>query len=515
MRPPNENVWNAFLRVAAQHEAKPALVVGTQVTRFGELRQQASVYARELRARGVAPRDRVVVVVDNTAEAAAGLLAVWSIGAIPALLHPALGELQRDHAITLVRPTLIAHSSTSRFDAGGRAAMTLGASELSGDEAGPCDVLPTDAASIVFTSGSTGRSKGVVQSHGNVLRGCAAVAGYLGIRGSDLLLCPIPWSFDYGYGQLLSTVTLGVTQIVTEAPHPGALCEAIVRHRPTVLAGLPSVYSLLLSGLSPLESIDYSSLRLLMNTGGRIPRRVLRKMIELFGTQRVALNYGLTETYRTCFVPRDRVSDTPDLIGVPIPGVDVMIAREDGTEAAAGEIGEIVHRGDYVCLGYFDDPEATARAVRPDPKAAAGTQHRGAAVYTGDYGLKDGDGMIYFRGRRDHQIKSMGMRVSPEEVENILLASDLVSEVAVVGVSSELAGEEVAAVVVLGPAGKDREHALRQYAKSKLSRHMVPRRWAFVESLPRTSTGKIDYVAIRHNMRKGSGKPVEQSVVEP
>ena len=147
--------------------------------------------------------------------------------------------------------------------------------------------------------------------------------------------------------------------------------------------------------------------------------------------------------------------------------------------------------------------------------AAAGTQHRGAAVYTGDYGLRDGDGMIYFRGRRDHQIKSMGMRVSPEEVENVLLGSDLVSEVAVVGVPSELAGEEVVAAVVLGPAGKDGGDVLRRYARGKLSRHMVPVRWAFMESLPRTSTGKIDYVAVRQCMAKGGGQPVVQPVVKP
>jgi acyl-coenzyme A synthetase/AMP-(fatty) acid ligase len=289
---------------------------------------------------------------------------------------------------------------------------------------------------------------------------------------------------------------LGVTHVIPVAFNPFGICEAIERHRPTVLAGLPALYTYLLGGLSPIRSTDLSSLRLLTNTGGAVPAPVLRSLRDTFASAEIVLNYGLTETYRSCYIPQG-IADAPGLLGRPIPGVDIAIVREDGTLADAGEEGEIVHRGDYVCLGYWNNPEATARSIRPDPCQPEGAPDPGRAVFTGDFGRKDEQGLIYYHGRRDHLLKAMGVRVSPGEVEHLLYESGLVESVGVFGMPHELLGHEVWAAVVLKPGIGDGRDQLNKYARRVMTPAMTPRRYMIRDALPRTTTGKVDYPALR------------------
>jgi acyl-coenzyme A synthetase/AMP-(fatty) acid ligase len=276
------------------------------------------------------------------------------------------------------------------------------------------------------------------------------------------------------------------------------VCEAIERHRPSILAGLPALFSYLMGGLSPIRSTDRSSLRLLTNTGGTIPFPVLEGMFDTFDKSTIVLNYGLTETFRSCFLPPRLVREVRGSIGVPIPGVDIAIVRDDGIAAEPGEEGQIVHRGDYICLGYWDDAEATARAIRHDPLALPGSPDPGRALFTGDYGYRGEDGLLYYRGRKDHLLKSMGIRVSPNEVEALLYESHLVSEAAVFGMPHELLGHEVWAAVVPRDGEQDVPRQLAGYAKRVMTQPMLPRRYLVKDALPRTTTGKVDYTALQH-----------------
>jgi acyl-coenzyme A synthetase/AMP-(fatty) acid ligase len=493
------DLWSTFERTASTNADRVGLICSGAEVSFRHWLARAQDFRSVFASHHVSPGDRILLLVQNTPDMAAALAAVWSQGGIAALLDASAPPSHVAHAVERVTPKLVVCDGAPPVGLPPDVpAVTCVDVPSNGRTLGHAvKRLPTDPASIVFTSGSTGRPKGVVQSHGNLARGCTAVGSYLGLSSADRLLCTVPWSFDYGFGQLLTAMILGVTHIIPAANNPAALCDAIERCRPTVLGGLAPVYVYLMSALSPIRTTDTSSLRLLMNTGGSIPAAVLTHLLDSFPHCQVVLNYGLTETYRSCYLPAELVRERSDSIGIPIPGVDIVIVDETGRVLGPGEEGEIVHRGDYVCLGYWNDPESTSRAVRPDPLRVPGAPDPGRALFTGDYGFRSEDGFVYFRGRRDHQIKSMGVRVSPHEVESLLLAAGAAAEAAVFGMPHDVLGNEVWAAVVAADESVDVVRELQRYSRGVMSQFMQPRRYLRLAKLPRTTTGKVDYPALK------------------
>jgi acyl-coenzyme A synthetase/AMP-(fatty) acid ligase len=195
----------------------------------------------------------------------------------------------------------------------------------------------------------------------------------------------------------------------------------------------------------------------------------------------------------------------PDSVGRGIPGVQLSILRDDGSEAGPAEEGEIIHRGGGVFLGYWGEPEKTMAARRPDPL----WRHRGVAapmaVFTGDLGWYDEHGLLHIHGRRDRQIKSMGVRVSPDEVEGLIHATGLVKEVAVLSRPHDIIGEMVIAAVVAQGPPEDVLRKLKAFGRSSMSQYMQPREWHVMDALPRTPSAKVDYPALKKLY--GSGGP--------
>lgn len=491
-----ESVWSRLVAHATASPDRPALLQGDRVFTFAEWRRLAECYASWFASHGCRPGDRILLWMNAGPEMAAAMLGTWQRGAIFALMDPRAKADHLHHAVRTIGPRLVCVDPAVPLPAP-LDIPTVAVTDLDRSAHVPAaqPLLPTDPASIVFTSGSTGRPKGVTQSHGNLARGCAAVASYLGLTADDRILCTVPWSFDYGYGQMLSTTHFGVTQVLPAHPNPFSLCDAITRHRPTVLAGVPSQFTYLLRGVSPFRQTDVSSIRMVTNTGGTIPAGVLDDLLAMFPDRRIVLNYGLTETYRTSFLDPSLVHTHRDSIGRAIPGAAVAIVRDDGTPAAVDEVGEIIHRGDYVCLGYWNDPEATARAIRPDPFAVSGCARPPVAVFTGDLGRIDAAGLLYYCGRRDRQLKVMGVRVNPGEIEEALYRSGLVHEVAVVARKHDMLGHEVWAVVVASPDTPVDAVAyrLKDHCRATLSPYMVPQRFLVKDALPKTTSGKTDY----------------------
>ncbi len=468
---------------------------------FSALRERAQAVADALAGGGLQHGDRCLIWADNGADTAAAILGTIAARAIPVLVNADAPPAHFDHAAsrTACARAIIADRLMSKIAWDGpiwrlEDIARLPASQIRGSRSGAPKL--NDPASILFTSGSCGMPKGVTQSHANLIWGCQAVGRALGYGGDDSILCAIPWSFDYGWGQLLTTFLLGLTQVLPAKRGATSLCEALERHRPTILPGVPSLFADLIRGLSPIRETERGSVRLVTNTGSKIPPSLLPDIENLFAQAALSLNYGLTETYRSSTLPAQDAARCPDSVGYALPGADIRITAEDGTEAAPGELGEIIHRGAGVFLGYWGDPDRTRETRRPDPFWNAPGLDAPAVVFTGDLGWKDDQGRLFIKGRRDRQIKSMGVRVSPDEIEKLIDATGLVTEVAIIARKHETVGEQVVAVIAVRDRTDPPIRDLRRQARQTMSPYMQPMEYCVVDALPRTPSGKPDYPAL-------------------
>ncbi|MEE9355089.1 MAG: AMP-binding protein [Methylococcaceae bacterium] len=492
------DLWTAFCQIAEQHPHHPAIIRGDEQTTFGQWHRRSLDYANWLFAKTPIVGERVILWLEPSPQMAAALFGIWAVGAIPVLTDPKSTSSQLLHAIETTEPVLIFFSSQTAIPddceivSSANVDFIPKVSKFSGDIKRPSSC---QAASIVFTSGSTGLPKGVTQSHGNLYRGASTVASYLEIGQTDRILSPVPWSFDYGFIQLQLTAITGATHIIPQPQNPFGICTAIERYKPTVLAGVPSLFTYLLHDISPFKQTDLSSIRIITNTGGTIPSRVLNELLRLFKQAAFYLNYGLTESYRSTYLDPSLINQKQNSIGKPIPGVDIVIVRDNGTLAKAHEVGEIVHRGDYIFLGYWNNPEKTEVILRPDPASPEGGR---LSLFTGDFGYQDNEGFLYFQGRRDHQLKVMGVRVSPDEVEQLIYQSELVGEIAIFGIKNELLGDEIWAAVVPIDPDIDVRLLLIKHAKRVMTLNMAPRNYLVLDTLPKTTSGKIHFEKLKH-----------------
>ncbi|MEZ5659164.1 MAG: AMP-binding protein [Burkholderiaceae bacterium] len=366
--------------------------------------------------------------------------------------------------------------------------------------ADPPATLGEDLAAILYTSGSTGTPKGVMLTHANLLAGTRIVTAYLGITQADRILGVLPLSFDYGLNQLLTVVAQGAELVPFGFRFGNELVRALHRFEITGLAGVPTVWSILTSAATSLRETPLSTLRYITNSGGAVPRTVVRKLRQLLPDTRIYLMYGLTEAFRSTFLDPDEVDRRPDSIGKAIPECEVFVLRADGTRAAPGEVGLLVHRGPTVSRGYWQRPEDTARVIRPNPLRPPDS---GADMvcYSGDLVRMDAQGFLYFVGRDDGMIKSAGYRISPTEVEDALMATGAFAQVVVIGRPDPIIGQSVHAIAVRQsgeqrPAAELTDAVLRHCA-GVLPSYMMPRGIELLERLPLSANGKVDYKALR------------------
>lgn len=357
-------------------------------------------------------------------------------------------------------------------------------------------VIDTDILAILYTSGSTGRPKGVVLSHRNMVAGAKSVAAYLGNRASDTLLAALPLSFDAGFSQLTTAFHVGARVVLLNYLMPRDVLKAMERERVTGLTAVPPLYIQLAAQEWPAAIGEH--LRYFANTGGRMPRETLHTLRGKVPKAKPYLMYGLTEAFRSTYLPPEEVDRRPDSIGKAIPNAEILVLREDGTECAPDEPGELVHRGALVGMGYWGDAEKTAERYKPLPRGVAAReaalQIPEIAVFSGDTVRRDAEGFLYFIGRRDEMMKTSGYRVSPTEVEEILYSTKLVGECVAFGVDHPTLGQAIQVIATApdGTAALDMA-ALIAECRRLMPAYMVPQG---VEPqsgpLPRNPNGKID-----------------------
>jgi acyl-CoA ligase (AMP-forming) (exosortase A-associated) len=363
----------------------------------------------------------------------------------------------------------------------------------------PARVIDLDMAAILYTSGSTGKPKGVVLSHRNLLAGAHSVADYLGNRTDDRILAVLPFSFDYGLSQLTTAFVAGARAVLMDYLLPRDVVVAVAREGITGLAAVPPMWVQLAPLEWPAAAVD--SLRYFTNSGGAMPRATLAALRQALPKTTPYLMYGLTEAFRSTYLPPEEIDRRPDSIGKAIPNAEVQVVREDGTPCAPGEPGELVHRGSLVALGYWNDPVKTAERFRPAPGLNPGLPLPELAVWSGDTARMDEDGFLYFIGRKDDMIKTSGYRVSPTEVEEVLYSSGQVAESAALGIPHPALGQAI--IAVIKPLRDDfNESALITHCKQHLPNFMVPLQMiSRPTDLPRNPNGKIDRKALAEQLR--------------
>lgn len=356
-------------------------------------------------------------------------------------------------------------------------------------------ITDSDIAAILYTSGSTGNPKGVVLSHKNLTSGALSVSGYLNNTYSDRLLAVLPLSFDYGFSQLSTAFSCGASVVLLNYLLPKDVIRAVIRYRVTGLAGVPPLWVQLAALGWPEEA--QTALRYITNTGGAMPTAILDALRKKLPQTEVYLMYGLTEAFRSTFLPPDQVDKRPTSIGKAIPNAEILVARDDGSICDANEPGELVHRGPLVSLGYWNDPERTAQRFRRAPGRPDGLPQPEIAVWSGDTVKRDEDGFLYFVGRKDDMIKSSGYRISPSEVEDVIYQVDGVDECAAIGLPDDALGQIVVVAYCNSKTDKDNHEPMFHACREKLPNYMVPAKFVWLPPLPRNPNGKIDRKKVR------------------
>lgn len=497
----------------------PALTYGKKTLKYGELSQSVSSFASGLISLGMQRGERVAIYLEKRFETVIASFGAPAAGGVFVPLNPLLkaeqvGYILRDCNVRILitspeRLALLQSTLPACHDLRhvvivepGEALPTNGAisycswAELMGQPT-VCGhrVIDTDMVGILYTSGSTGKPKGVVLSHRNMVAGAKSVASYLENRADDTLLAALPLSFDAGFSQLTTAFHAGARVVLLNYLLPRDVLKALEREKVTGLTAVPPLY-IQLTQLAWPESIT-EHLRYFANTGGRMPRETLMALRKHLPKSRPFLMYGLTEAFRSTFLPPAEVDQRPDSIGKAIPNAEILVLRDDGSPCAPNEPGELVHRGALVGLGYWNDPEKTAERYKPLPVHAPGREAGlvlpEIAVFSGDTVRMDEEGFLYFIGRRDEMMKTSGYRVSPTEVEEILYATRLVGECVAFGVDDDRLGQTIQVIATPPAEGELDVAALLAECRARMPAYMVPAGISVRSGpLPRNPNGKID-----------------------
>jgi long-chain acyl-CoA synthetase len=487
---------------ARRRPAKTALVQGEQRISFAELWQQSLGQAAALRALGVEPGDRVALMAPNVVEFPRAYYAILAAGAVVMPVHLLLTA---EEAAFVLRDSgarlLVCHPAQA--EVGARAAAEVGIPVVTvgapADADGPARLedavagaeplasyvsrSPEDPAVVLYPSGTTGRPKGAVLSHLNLVMNATVNAFDANdVRADDVALGALPLFHTYGQTVSMNSVwRVGGTLVLLPRFDARAALELMVREGVTTFHGVPTMYVALLEAARGAERLP--SLRLCVSGGASLPVAVLERFSEVFGSP-VFEGYGLSETSPTATTNQPHFGTRAGTVGHPVWGVEVEIARaelEGRIELLpSGEQGEIVVRGHNVFSGYLGLPEETAAALVD------------GWFRTGDLGTKDADGFVRVVDRKKDVVIRGGFNVYPREVEEVLVRMPGIAQAAVIGLPHATHGEEVCAVLVADPAGTaPTPDEVIAYARQHLARHKYPRRVEFVTELPLGPSHKV------------------------
>ena len=339
-----------------------------------------------------------------------------------------------------------------------------------------------NVAEIIFTSGSTGKPKGVMITHQNIISNTDSIVEYLELKQNDIILVVLPFYYCFGLSLLHTHLKVGGSIVLNNSfIFLGTVISDLKTYKCTGFSGVPSHYQMLLKKSKTFKETDFSDLRYITQAGGKLHNVFIEEFVKTFPSIKFYVMYGQTEaTARLSYLPPDLVIEKLGSIGKAIPGVILRIIDELGNELPVGEVGEIIAHGGNIMLGYYKDPETTKNALKD------------GWLHTGDLAKKDEDGFIFVVAREKEIIKVGGKRVSPKEIEEVILSVPEVVDCTIKGVYDELLGEALHAVVVID--GKIEEYDLKEKilkkCKENLALYKIPQLFSFEYAMKVKSTGK-------------------------
>lgn len=500
-------------RRAALTPDHPAVWYRDRWYTYGELDRDSNALAHFLRGIGLAPGQHVAILLENSADYVTAHFGALKAGAVEISLNTELkgeglrrliehGEVsiliashrlyQRWHREFARLPRLrhvILDDVPGELPAAGEDAPAIHALRTAIQSGNTSPVTPgridLDLACIVYTSGSTGDAKGVMLSHLNLVSNMRSIVDYLGLRPDDRMMVVLPFHYIYGRSLLYTHLLSGGSILLDNRfAFPAKILETMEHQAATCFAGVPSTFSILLHK-TDLRQRRMPSLRLVTQAGGGMAPAMQREVAEAVAPARLCVMYGSTEAApRLSYVDPEALPRKWGSIGRAIPNVEIAVLDANGARLPHGATGEIAARGSNIMMGYWKDPDGTARVLRH------------GYYYTGDLGYADDEGYFFLTGRSQDMFKVAGNRVSAKEVEDALVSVPGVIEAAAIAVPDEILGEAIKAFVAVkadGPGARDLAQALGH----NLPPYKVPKHFVFVEALPKNANGKVDKAALR------------------
>lgn len=471
--------------LAQRVEASPAslaVAFGASSVTYGELWDSVRLAAHILREHGVKPGDRVLLVAPRQPEFLYGYFACHLLHAVAVPYETDITPPRLESILELLRPRIVLTTRQLPGETLRCSSLPLGA--LVSDSSLPSrhEVIepePAQPADILLTSGTTGKPKGVVLSHGNILAAARNINQFIGNTAEDREALALPLSHSFGLGRVRCQILAGGALILTRGfQFPKQMFEVMREWKATGFAFVPAAWAML-TRLTGDSLAEFSAQMKYIEIGSAsMPATEKERLRRLFPHTRICMHYGLTEASRSAFIEFHESRDRLDSVGKPTPNVAIRIVDDEGRELGPGLIGSIQISGDHVMTGYWaDDSE----------------QREGAWLRSGDLGYHDEDGYLHVCGREDDLINVGGRKVNPAEVEQALLQQERIAEAVCVGVQDPITGQAVRALLVAKPGDGElpSAEALADFLSVRVENYKIPVRFEWIPSIPTNSSGKV------------------------
>ena len=514
---------NYLLRSADRFPEKDAVIQGDRRIRYGVLRERSQAVACFLLREGIRVGDRVALLMENSPEYILSYFGILLAGGIVVPLSDQItvrglvkilsdctptsifvqgnllgvvNESLSVSEIASIRLVVVAdegpwmgkkreNEADVVFPTGIRVVHFSDIDQQEGGTDGFPDIPEASVALILYTSGTTGEPKGVMQTHKNLAANAESITRYLNLTDNDRIMTILPFYYSYGNSLLTTHICVGGSLVLENSfLYPNGVLDKMVQEHVTGISGVPSTFAILLNR-SGIRKYAFPDLRYITQAGGAMSPKHALELINVLPGAKIYIMYGQTEAAaRLSYLDPGDLLRKAGSIGKAIPGVTLTVKKDGTVPAIAGEVGEIVAQGDNVMAGYWNNPAETAKVLKAD------------GLHTGDLARMDEDGYLFIVGRMSDMIKSGAHRISPKEIEEVILEYPAVHEVAVVGVEDEYLGEAIVAHVVPKEGRKLAGWEIQAHCRGILPPYEVPRTVIVCAELPKTQSGKIKKYAL-------------------